>query len=155
MWLKILGLIKGKTLPILILISSIGSAAVSAYVTNFIWDAKYTKLELTVERDKSQAIAALLEKQNAAYAEVINKYNQSVGEITQIIVARDAEVEESTEKYRNLYAAYTRLQRNAPTQASCFVDADRSDLLMQSVQQANEARTRFAADRTKKTPASG
>ena len=141
---------------ILLLTCSILAASLSAYVTNFIWDAKYTKLELTTERDKSKQIAELQAKQVAAYEKIISDYNASVTRVTEIIQTRDIEAEESAQKYRNLYASYTRLQNNAPSAANCFISPDRSSLLLQSVDQANEARTRYIdAARAKNATDSG
>lgn len=141
---------------ILLLISSLAAASLSAYVTNFVWDAKYTKLELTTERDKSNRIADLQAKQVASYEKIIGDYNTSVTKIAEIIQTRDIEVEESAQKYRNLYASYIRLQNNAPSAANCYIGPDRSVLLLQSVDQANEARARYIdAARTKTTTDSG
>jgi len=143
MLLKILALIKGKIQLILLLTCSVASAAIATYVTNFVWDSKYTKLELTMERDKSNRIAELQAKQVAVYEKIIHDYNESVDRIATIVEVRNVEVEESAQKYRNLYAAYSKLQNNAPSAANCYIGPDRSVLLMQSVQQANEARTRY------------
>lgn len=141
----------GKPLLILILATSLGSFAAGAALTNVVWDRKHTKYQLSVEQSKSKFLAELNRKQAAQFSQIAADYNTAIAQVAEIARARDAAEEASSQKYRSLYAAYTKLQNAKPSTPESDIDPERSAMLLQSVYQANETRNEFAASRFGKT----
>lgn len=127
-----------------VVLACIASSAFTAYIVNNSWEAKYAKLELTVERDKSEAITDIADRQAEKYAEMVMQYNKALDTVAGIVASRDVEQETLATKYRNLYASYTRLQKQAPSSALCNVDSVRTPMLMRAAVEANQIRTRIA-----------
>lgn len=141
----------GKPLLILILATSLGSFAAGAALTNVVWDRKHTKYQLSVEQSKSKFLADAKAEQEKRFDEYAANYNAALEKVSEIARARDAAEEASSQKYRSLYAAYTKLQNAKPSTPESDIDPERSAMLLQSVYQANETRNEFAASRFGKT----
>ncbi len=142
-------LLAGKPLLILILVTNVVSAAVAITATNVWWDRKHTKYQLEVEQTKSKFIADAKADQEKRFDKYAQDYNAALAQISEILTSRDTAVEASNQKYRSLYAAYSRLQNATPSTPESDIDPERSALLLQSVYQANETRAEFIAARNK------
>ena len=144
-------LLAGKPLLILILATSLGSFAAGAALTNVVWDRKHTKYQLVVAEEKVKFLDDTKREQAERLDKYAKDYNAALAQVAEIVLVRDSAVEASNQKYRSLYAAYTKLQNAKPSTPESDIDAERSALLLQSVYQANETRNEFAASRFGKT----
>ena len=144
-------LLAGKPLLILILATNLVSLGAGITASNIWWDRKYTKYELSITQEKVKFLDDTKREQAERFDKYTKDYTAALAQITEVIISRDSAVEASNQKYRSLYAAYTKLQNAKPSTPESDIDPERSAMLLQSVYQANETRNEFAASRFGKT----
>jgi ATP/maltotriose-dependent transcriptional regulator MalT len=149
-----LNLIQGKTIPILMLLTSIASASGASFVAHSVWKAKYLEVKLELAEGKASEIKDIYEQHLEKQNQVIADYHAALDVVNSIVQLRNAEQEQAEQKYRSLYARYTQIQRQNPASSSCDIDSDRSNILMQVGRESNEARDRLAASIKTQAPAS-